>query len=354
MTRAVAITLLLLALMPLAALAQTVAILPPAVDPGITQAEAKATVEQIAAHLRAQGFVTIDPAVVQRKIPRALQACTRSDCARDSIEPLAADLALLLSLFPEGDTAKVSVSLALVDKAGVSYAGAAGSEHGKASIVGALDDAIARQRRGPGPWLTIQGEPRGADILINGKPVGQLPRYTGRVDLGVSHLVVHEPGYKELNTMIDAGQSLDGSKVIDVKLDPAPLPSLAAPIAIRSNGAPDDPHTRAALDAGDAREDDPTRSRRRATAPDYVLGGVLALGGVMLATIDPIQAAAKSGDCADASCRRLYTFSTRSTIEVAGGAALVVLGAAVTFWWKPFSVRVSSGDRTSLTLQSHF
>ena len=52
MTRWFAVTTLLLASAPLSALAESVAILTPKVDPQVPPAEAKATLELIAAHLR--------------------------------------------------------------------------------------------------------------------------------------------------------------------------------------------------------------------------------------------------------------------------------------------------------------
>jgi hypothetical protein len=351
MTRAVAVSLLL-ALTPLAARAQTVAILPPKIDPQVAPAEAKATLARIAAHLRQQGFTTLDSTAVQQKLSAKLRTCAEPDCARRTLEPLAADIALLVSLFPSLDGAGPSASLELVDKAGVSYSGAEASHPDTNPVIAVLDDAIARQRRGPGPWLTVQGEPRGADVLVDGKPVGVLPRCTGRVEPGTAHVVVREAGYKQLNALIDIGSNLDDNKVVDVKLEPEALPSLATPLAMRgTDEKAQSLGDRAALDAN---ADDGTHGERRATAPDYVLGGSLALGGLLLASIDPIQTAAKSGQCADPDCRTLYSFSTRSAIEVASGAALVLLGVAVTFWWKPFSVRASTGERTSIALQAHF
>jgi hypothetical protein len=79
----------------------------------------------------------------------------------------------------------------------------------------------------------------------------------------------------------------------------------------------------------------------RASPWNFILGGVLIAGGIALATIEPIQAAAKDGECVDSACERVYKVGTQSVLQVAGGVALAGVGITLMIW-QPFRVEVSS------------
>jgi hypothetical protein len=83
--------------------------------------------------------------------------------------------------------------------------------------------------------------------------------------------------------------------------------------------------------------------RDEASPWNFVLGGVLVAGGLALATIEPVQAAAKDGECADAACDRVYSFGARSGLQVAGGAVLAGAGVALLIW-QPLRVEAHAGS----------
>jgi hypothetical protein len=185
---------------------------------------------------------------------------------------------------------------------------------------------------GPGPWVRIHGEPEGARIYIDEQLVGTLP-YRAAMTAGRYALRIESDGRiadeQDLDIPLNAGREVEVEVMLaigeEVRASPA---ALAA--------------TR------------PAETETVAHAGDYLLGGAVAASGLLLMTVDPLRTLARDGDCADRSCQKVYGFSTRSTLQVMGGAGLVALGAVITFVVQPFAARVSVGEQSSVSFSTTF
>lgn len=79
-------------------------------------------------------------------------------------------------------------------------------------------------------------------------------------------------------------------------------------------------------------------------------------GGLLLATVNPLRSAANKGKCFDDACRETVQVEAGPTAGYAlGGAAMVGIGAAVTWWIKPFSLTLDPAKTSaSVSLQGSF
>ncbi len=131
---------------------------------------------------------------VSERLPEALQTCRESDCASELAQALHAELVVGMYLWSKlGQTRTESVALRLVDVSSNTYSGESKVRHRdlRDATVAAWRTARSAQRLGPGPWLSVKGEPDGAEVRVDGKSVGRLP-YFGRVALGTHRVSVGE------------------------------------------------------------------------------------------------------------------------------------------------------------------
>jgi hypothetical protein len=128
-------------------------------------------------------------------------------------------------------------TVTLQDAAGHRYEGVAELRDGdvRDATTRAMLEARSYQLLGPGPWLNVVGTPEGAEVLVDGQRVGELP-YRGAIAVGQHEVVVREAGYVKHRESVDVPDQPSRRIERKVALEPAPLAS--APNA--ALGADDD------------------------------------------------------------------------------------------------------------------
>jgi hypothetical protein len=268
-------------------------------------------------------------------------ACAQVSCAGALLKQLDAELAVALAVWQaDGD---IEVHVTIVDAGGGHYPGRAlvapGADAAQAARI-ALTDAQSLQLLGPGPWVAVSGEPKGAAVWIDGRFVGSLP-YRAGVAPGDHDLEVRADGHMAKQMDLRVPLEPTATARIDVALEAArsqPLTETQTPSAA--------PTTAPAVFAPQV---DREGSDRRTTGSpwNYVIGGALVAVGGALVVVNPVRAAARDGRCADPECERVYNFGTRSALELVAGIALV--GAGVTaLIWQPLRVETEVGPDRAL------
>jgi hypothetical protein len=293
----------------------------------------------VVAALREAGFE------LQARAPAApkADACTQVACAPALLKQLGAEIAVALAVW-QADSG-VEVHVTIVDTAGSHFPGRAVAEgnNGDPSTAArsALVDAQSLQLLGPGPWVAVNGEPKGAAVWIDGRFVGSLP-YRAGVAPGDHTLEVRADGRAAKQLALRVPLEPTATARVDVALDAAQTPLPASP-------GPDSAADAASLDSATAVPADRIDSEPRSKASpwNYALGGALTAIGGALIVIDPVRAAARDGRCADPECSRVYDFGTRSALELAAGIALVGAGVTVLIW-QPLRVQTEVGPDRAL------
>lgn len=200
-------------------------------------------------------------------------------------------------------------------------------------------EANRMKERGPGPWLVVDGTPTDANLRLDGKELQQkaLP-YEQRVEPGNHVITASRAGYVSEEYHLLVGDE----------------PSTQAEVWVQLTQA-----TRAQTPQLVGRTDEsgpaiPPESRRNALRPhagDYLLGGLVATGGLALALVNPLRTAKNKDECRD-GCRRVVKIQAGPTAGyVIGGLATIGLGAALTWWIKPVALLVDA-DRNSAQLSA--
>jgi hypothetical protein len=295
----------------------------------------------VAAALRDAGFELQPRAAAAAKSDD--RACTQVACAPALLKQLDAEIAVALAVWQA--EAGVEVHVTIVDARGSHFPGRALAEGdgGDPSTAArsALVDAQSLQLLGPGPWVAVNGEPKGAAVWIDGRFVGSLP-YRAGVAPGDHTLEVRADGRAAKQLALRVPLEPTATARVDVALDAAQTPLPASPVAdVHANaGLANDP-TAVLADRIDS------EPRSKASPWNYVLGGALTAIGGALIVIDPVRAAARDGRCADPECSRVYDFGTRSALELAAGIALVGAGVTVLIW-QPLRVQTEVGPDRAL------
>ena len=246
--------------------------------------------------------------------------CEQIDCAPALLGQLHADIAVGLAVWRGERDAEVNVTI--VDASGTRYPGRAlaGADAGNAARVAMLE-AQALRLLGPGPWVSVAGEPAGASVWIDGRYVGALP-YRAGVTPGDHRLEVRAEG--RAAKAVDLRVPLEPTSIeaVDVKLEATAVP--AAPL-VQEPAAAAEPAARPLADAAPITKASPS-------AWNFVLGGALIVAGGVIIVADPVRAAVRDGRCADPECKRVYRFGTRSALELAAGVALAGAGVTLLIW----------------------
>lgn len=315
--------------------AESAAVLPHAGDTRLEPARIAAQRAVIDA-LREQGFTvrTLTPKATKSK-DELRSDCVQVTCAPSVLEMNAIDLAIAIAVWQGEDGPQTNVTL--IDALGHKYPGYAiivGDDAATAARA-AFVEARSLQLLGPGPWLHVRGAPAGADVILDGKPVGVLP-FRSAISPGDHRLEVRAQGYAAKQQPIVI--PLEPTTTARVELELLRETGVPAPAA--------QPTTAPLIN--DYVADDPARAPEDEASPwNFVLGGILAAGGVALATIEPVQAAAQDGDCANDACTEVYEFGGESILKISIGAALVAAGVTVMIW-QPLRVQAEIDERQAL------
>jgi hypothetical protein len=206
-------------------------------------------------------------------------------------------------------SAEATVAVTLVTPRGHTYPGTASVSQG--GVPGAARQALTaarvRQRLGPGPWLRVHGEPAGAQVLVDGAPVGLLPHY-GTVAPGAHVVAVRLAGFASTERALHVGLADTDEHEVQVRL--APLAARDAAVVAASKEAPS-----AAAPRG--------RSRWGA-----VLLGAAGVGLLAGASVALVRQGCHERD-AEGTCLRGRRLRPVPLALYAGAGALAVLGAAL-------------------------
>jgi len=325
----------------LSARAESAAVLPHAGDTRLETA-------RVAAHravidgLRDQGFAVRALTPRATKNPAELQSeCALITCAPAVLAAHQIEIAAGIAVWQAEDGAQVNVTL--VDALGRKYPGYAiiVNDDAAAAARAALLEARSLQLLGPGPWIHVRGAPAGAVVSLDGKPVGVLP-YRGAVSPGDHQLEVKAEGYAAKRMPI----------VITLE------PTTTARVELQLE--PERPTTHARTDqspplATDYVADDPARAFTDQASPwNFIVGGVLAAGGVALATIEPIQTISKDGNCANTACTERYSAGAETALKIGAGALLAAAGVTLMVW-QPLRIEAhATPDRAVMRAQLTF
>lgn len=320
------------------------AVLLPARGDDRLPAQREAAQQALSDALSAQGYQVVSHADALTRLPEGAVACGAVDCAPNMLRALSLNLAAACAVWLSPDAPEGTVFVTLVDDAGARYPGARPVHAADLAVAtrAALADARALQMLGPGPWVRIHGQPEGAKVFIDDQLAGTLP-YRAAMTAGRYALRVesdgHLPEEQDLDIPLNAGRVVE----VEVNLVPGEAPA--------STDRRGDPLW------SPASVDITTSTERRAHVADYILGSALAVGGLGLMLAYPINTAVTDGDCADRACRTVYRstgITPRTAVAALGGTALMFAGAIVALVWKPFSVQVTAGSETSLSISRQF
>lgn len=308
-------TCLLLA--PALALAERAVVLPPRSEQPLPADHRAQLVAALGAALTASGVET-ERVIAEESCP---QACVSGALAAAGVHHA---VELTVWRAPDGAVSGVSVSILMPAGQRFSEGAQVGSPTElQAAVSRATAGAYGRLRRGPGPWLQLDGTPEGAAITVDGQAAGALPRLV-RVSGGLHRVIVSHPGYEPLDETITVPRNPDALKRVELALHASvePQPSIA------------------------------TVERR--SPWNYAIAGVAALTGALL-SIGPVQSAVQDGECGRkelGACTGVVAFELAQGVQLA--TAGLLFSAGVTFaLWAPLTVQADARALRVATT-SHF
>ncbi|MBI2895821.1 MAG: PEGA domain-containing protein [Deltaproteobacteria bacterium] len=229
--------------------------------------------------LSQEGFDVMPATEAARRL--AGTRCTGPDCAERARQRLGVDLVATVALWAAGADrnvpANVLVSLVVPNAPPFRGQSEVGAGELRAALVVALAMARSRQAMGPGPWLRVEGDPRGAVVVVDGTDRGVLP-FEGRIDPGTRSVVVRLTGYRTEEHRVVIPAEAEDPVVLEVHLSPSP-PSPPSPAPPPHQPQPTEPP--AAVEP----------------ATNRPLVGPLVLGIVGLAGVGLAVGALLAGDC---------------------------------------------------------
>lgn len=291
--------------------------------------------------LREQGLTVRTLTVKSTRNANELKSdCTQVTCAPGVLSVHSIDLAVAIAVWNGEDGPQTNVTL--IDSLGRKYPGYAIIMKDDAAAAGraALLEARSLHLLGPGPWIHVRGAPAGASVLLDGKPVGVLP-YRGALSPGDHNLEVRADGYNAKSQPIVIPLEPTTTARVELELRPNDKPGAAQPTTLQP------PVT------DDYVQEDPTHAARDEASPwNFIVGGILAAGGVALAAIEPIQTLSKDGDCANDECSERYAAGGETALKIGAGALIAAAGVTVMIW-QPFRMSAEI-NRDQALLRGHF
>jgi hypothetical protein len=221
------------------------------IGPGFAEGHSPHQVELATAALTSalgmQGLTVVQPSGTREAVlgdladiipnpAKAKLACDQA-CGAGLISAASAELSAWVNLrradaaHSGNDTAAVTMQ----DAAGQRYEGVAELRDGdvRDATTRAMLEARSYQLLGPGPWLNLVGTPEGAEVLVDGQHVGELP-HRGPISPGHHDVVIREAGYVKHRESIDVPDQKSRRIELKVALEPAPLATAPGAVALAS------------------------------------------------------------------------------------------------------------------------
>jgi len=278
---------------PAAARAESAALLVPGGEARLSAADKQRALAALTAALEAEEIRVMTRAESDRRLGRRspLRDCGRADCAIELRRVLAVDLIAGVALWPDaGGDRPTSAVVTLLDANGASFDATAPitNDDLPAAIAAAYTRARERQRRGPGPWLRIDGGPPGAIVTIDGTDEGVLP-FQGRVPPGDHLLRIHLTGHRPHEQPLQVAPGAATEMTLEVRLSPETAPARVTPPRRTGPTGPTPPRNGHEPGSG------------RAVVGPVILGVVglagMAIAGVRLAMGETCNRRGASGAC---------------------------------------------------------
>ena len=323
---------LLFAVCPLQALAQTCAMLPPGspADGPPPPADAqRAAVDAVTRTLTDDGVTVIGTADAQRRmVGETFAECNALDCGGQVARSLGVDYVVLVTVWaPRGTPTSVVVTLI----------GATDSAAGDAPVEGdvgaatlsALTTARQRWQAAQMGFLDVRSTPPGADVEVDGRLVGQTP---------IRHLAM--AGQRTVRVHLEGYAPVERSARVEPTREHLVEVTLVEEEAIEPPVAP--------------------VTRTEPHFANWLIGGALVAGGIV-ALISPLHTAAINGECVDWDglpddrwCRSTASFGAQSGALLAVGVAALA-GGVIFMAAQPIQVTaVVAPDSASLRISSTF
>jgi hypothetical protein len=251
--------------------------------------------------LREQGVEPLESAHVD--------PCGDQQCVATRIAQSMAQHAVELAFWRASDGRISGVSASVLLTAGERFgegAPVASDAELFAAINSATRGAYARLRRGAGPWLQLDGTPHGAEIAVNGQPVGALPQRV-KVRGGLHRVRVSQIGFEPFEHAVTVPRNIDAQKRLTIELRPALAPADASATQPRAV---------------------------RPSAINYVLGGAGIAAAVLLG-VGPLRSLAQDGECGRTEanvCTGVVDFGAAQGIQLAAATLLLGAGITVSLW----------------------
>lgn len=312
-------------LVPCAAKASTVVVVPVQVDSGILPEQVEEASAELLRLLRVQGFNPVSSGQAapiaeseQRTgaFPKGMSPdhCVTPECASAFRKLFDATFAVQLTLFRERSRPG-SVAIALIESVERVYGATASVEAGDiaGAVRSAFEQAREKQADGEGPWLSVNGQPRGATVYVDGFEYGRIPFEKRRIAAGSHRLEVRADGYRTEARLLEVPARIDHEEAVAIEL-------------------------------GRATHRAPKVSRTW----DWVVGGALFVAGAAHLGLGVYQKQ-RSGDCAhylDGACVERYgdRSGLRQENLLMAVGALGIVGSVGWVWGAPIGrIRVRAG-----------
>lgn len=225
----------------------------PGFGEGLSQHQVELATTALSSALSMQGLTVVQPSGTHDEVlddlgdilapptQNPMIACDQA-CGAGLIASAAADLSAWVNL-RRSDAAHGGIDTAAVtlqDAAGHRYEGLAELRDGdvRDATTRAMLEARSYQLLGPGPYLNVVGTPEGAEVLIDGQHLGNVP-YRAAIAPGQHELIVREAGYVKHTQSITVPEDEARRMEVKVALEPTPVdtPPGAVPLVVRETSA---------------------------------------------------------------------------------------------------------------------
>lgn len=309
-TRRLAGLALLVTAFPLAASAETVILLEATDAP--LRARAPDATQAVATVLAGEGARILTQQQAEARVGGAAASCTGPECTAELVRGSGADVAVAQSLQPADEASDRDILfLTLIDRAGRRFPGQAPMDDPDLLRVvrDALHDARSLQLLGPGPWLRVHSIPAGAQVLLDGRPMGSTPTRAA-VTAGRHTLEIRLQGLRPHARTVDV--PADPSRQIEIDADLAPRGRAPARRASTRIAAP-------------LRAVDPASTRSRPVVGPLILGVAgLAVLGYETLQVGSNRCKARDGN---GECTRRTKIDPHEATAIAGLGAAAMVGA---------------------------
>lgn len=210
--------------------ADRVAVLP-LTDAQSQDEQAVAALSGVVMALAAQGNELLTSTALAERLPSSLRGCDSADCADEVGRAVHTEYVVSVRGVLDGEGYAVRVSLVTPQAQTFSVEELVVGQDVELAARTALYRATERMRLGPGPYLSVAGEPAGAQVLVDGVPVGILPVLVSALP-GTRQIEVRKSGatpvYREVVLPTDPAAQVDVEVAPGAASILAPLPESKA------------------------------------------------------------------------------------------------------------------------------